>query len=179
MRSFLTKLKNYVLLRALLYLALGILLLINPTVVLRWMLFILAGYFACVGIINIIGCLRARREQSLFAFDFFSGILSVLLGILLVVFSRQISAILHIFMGILVLLSGLGYLSQSRNVRKTQPRAARGLMLYACVVLALGLLMVFNPFAVQIVLFTLFGATLTMLGISDIVCLLLYRKALK
>ena len=176
MRSIYAKFKNYVLLRAILCLALGVLLFVHPTFIPQLMLNILSGYFIVMGILSIVSYFRNQEEGERMQFNFISGILLVMLGIILAAASTQIANIIHLFLGLMVTMSGANYFAQSREIHKNAPPAGLPLLVYSIVVMAVGVLIVFNPFAAQVILFQVFGVVLSVMGISDILCLIVYRK---
>ena len=179
MRAFFGKLRGSALVRILLCLALGLLLVIYPDAMLTWMLYILAGCLALMGCTGILTFLRAKGMASPLRTDFVSAVLLILASILLVAYPTHITGIIHILMGVLIALSGARSFVQSRDIRKRVAGAGTPLMIYSLGVMLLGALIILNPFAVQVMLFRVFGASLLVTGLGEVFWLLFYRKAMR
>ena len=178
MKNALWKPKNIVLLRILLCLLLGLLIFFNPTAVVKWLLYVIAGVFMLFGAVEIISYFRTQNEIRFFSFSFVGGMILILFGALLIIRSSEIANFLHVIMGVVIVLSGANAFMQSRNLRQEEPRASRHMLIYALAILVVGIFIVFNPFTTQVLLYRFFGLTMTVMGISDFIWFLRYRKFL-
>ena len=174
-----SQMKNYLFLRVLLCLLMGILIFMYPTAVLKWLLYVIAGYFVVTGAVEIIAYFRVERGTGFFCFDFIGGILLMLLGIVIASHPVEIASLIHIFMGILVVIGGANAFIQSRRVNAAAPGTAGMMTGYALAVMAVGVFIVFNPFTTQVVLYRFFAGVLMIMGISDLVWYFRFRNALK
>lgn len=169
---------KYGILRAAIYIAFGILILAAPQTVTNIMVYIIAGYLAFLGIVNIVGYFRNRKAGDGFPMEFIGGILLLVLALLAVLFSRQIISIMPIFFGVLIALSGASYIVQAFSVSgEGSTRTKVMLLVFGILFIAAGLLIIFNPFATFRLLLQMFGLVLLALGISEIVTYIVYRFA--
>ena len=178
MRTLFNKLQSSVWLRTLICLSFGIWLIADPATILTWMLYILAGYYALTGLLSLVNYFTTRKDPEPHNFDFINGLLLILLSAILLSYSVQIAGIIHIFMGMMIVSSGAHYFIQSRAVSRTEADAGLLLLFYSLFIMAIGVLIVFNPFAAQVALFRVFGAILILLGIGEIVWALRFKKRL-
>ena len=178
MRTVVDKIANSAWLRIALCLVFGILLLVYPTMLMKGVFYTLAGYCAVMGIMSMISYFGDRDAGSSH-FDFISGVLLIVLSIVLFSYSTQIANLVHIFMGIMIVLGGTNDFIRSRAIERKQPGAGMPMLIYSLVIMALGVMIVFNPFATQVLLFRIFGAVLVLLGIGEIVWTVVYKKLMQ
>lgn len=175
MRTVFNKLSNHALLRAFVYIILGLLMIIIPQTILHIIVYILAAYIAILGIINIVNFFRCR-ECSNVGFDLVSGILMVVIGILMVVFATQLVSIMPIFLGILLIISAAANLVQVINYGRMIGKTNFLLVILNLLVIAGGIIVMVNPFSSAVLLLQIFGGITILSGIAEIIAFFLYRK---
>ena len=169
--------KNFLWSRVLLYFIMGVFIFINPTFVLKWVVYLIAGALVLLGAIDIIAYFRMEQGTGFFRFDFISGLILILLGGVLAVRHTEIVNLVHIFVGIMIVLDGANTFLQSRYLAREKSVSVGAMTMYALLVIAVGALVVFNPFAAQVVTFRVIAACLIALAISDLIWYLRYRNA--
>ena len=179
MRTLFSKIKDSALLRALLCLAMGLLLWLNPTVVPRWMLYILAGYCAVLGVLALAAHFSDAQKADASGYDFVIGVLMILLSAILIVYQSQIANIIHIFIGMMIALNGTSYFIQSRDMHRMKQGAGMPMLVYSLVLMALGAFVIFKPFAAQIMLFRFYGFILAVMGVGEFVWFFVWRRLRK
>ena len=85
--------------RSLLSLGLGILLILNSRNVMDYLIFVLGGIFLMMGVFALISSLTHKRN---FGTSEISGIGSIILGLLLLVFSEEFSKVFFYFLGFFI-----------------------------------------------------------------------------
>lgn len=161
--TFKDNLQKHALLRAIVFIILGIAIAINPSVFFQFVAYLIAGYFTIIGLIHIYGDYKAQKATGSFGFGLISGILLIVLAIAVLLFASRIVAILPFILGLVIILNGLFQLVASLNNRRT------GWIIYSVLVLIAGLTLTFNPFASLLVLFQIFGFFLIIMGVSEVV----------
>ena len=169
--------KNFLWMRVILYLFMGLLIFLNPTVVLKWVVYLIAGIFVLMGTVDLTAYFRVERDTGFFRFDFASGIVLILLGVMLAIGHRQVVDLVHIFIGIMIVLDGANTFVQSRRLSRGASGSAKGMTLYSLVVIAVGALIIFNPFAAQVLAFRFLAIVLIAMGISDLFWYFRFRNA--
>ena len=169
--------KNFLWSRVILYFLMGIFIFINPTFVLKWVVYMIAGALVLLGIIDIIAYFRMEQGTGFFHFDFVSGLILILLGCVLAMRHTEIINLIHIFVGIMIVLDGANSFMQSRHLARQKIGSVGVMTIYSLIVIAVGALIVFNPFAVQVATFRFIAAILIALAISDLVWYFRFRNA--
>lgn len=176
MRNIFEKLAKYALLRGILYIALGILMLIAPQVVMHVIVYILAAYAIIMGIINMVAYLRNRRD-GVGGFGLVTGVLLIVLGIVMIIFTRGILSILPIFLGALLILAGVSRLIEAIGGGSGLGTPRLLLVIIAILVIIGGFLVILNPFSTSVLLFQIFGIIAIIQGVGEVISYFTFRKA--
>ena len=169
-------LKKFALLRAIIYIIFGVVLFLEPESVVKWLLYIVAAYLGIMGLIAIITAIVNRKENGLATFDFFSGIILLILGICLAIFAPSIAMITNVLLGIVVVICGISFLAMGINAQKAASLFGIPLIIFAIVLIAAGALMIFHPIGTTIVLGRIFAVIFVLMGIGEIVAAIALRK---
>lgn len=175
MRTVFDKLAQSALLRTILYIVLGVLVLIAPTLVMNIIVYLIAAVAIVMGIINLVNYFRHRTEGDS-GYGVVSGVLLVVLGIVMLIFSGAIISILNIFLGALLILGGAVNLARAFSSGRTLGRQNIFLIIVNILVIIGGILIIVNPFGAAVILFRVFGAVLVVMGISELVTFFVYRQ---
>ena len=94
-----------------------------------------------------------------------------------VIFAKAIVSFLPIMLGILIVLNGLMQLSNaSGGIKEVNPRYRISIYVYCGLLVAAGILLIFNPFKTVLVVFRIFGGILVFMGISELAHFFLQKK---
>lgn len=169
MKKVVNQLEKFTVLRTIFYLAFGILILINPHLVFKSVIYIIAGYLAVLGLINLFQAIRESKNESLFGYEFITGVMLLLFALIVLIFAKAIVSFLPIMLGILIVLNGLMQLSNaSAGVKEVNPRYRISIYVYCGLLIAAGILLIFNPFKTVLVVFRIFGGILVFMGVSEL-----------
>ena len=175
MRTVFNKLSSHALLRAVIYIALGILMIAIPGVINSVIVYVLAVYVAILGIINIVNYIRCKDCAGL-GFDLVSGILMVLLAVLMVIFSDFLVGVLPVFLGVLLIISAASSLGQVINYGRIVGRQNILLIVLDILIIIGGVVVILNPFQSAILLMQIFGAITIVTGVGELISFFTYRK---
>lgn len=167
MKTLFEKLRRYSLLRAALYLIFGLLVLIFPSTVANTIIYLFATYFVIMGSISMFYFFRARDNASFFQWEFISGILFFLCGLVCFVFSRQIISLIPVIMGFLIIIGAAFYLAQALSLQKNGVHNALPMFIYCLALIIIGIIIIVNPFRSAMALFRLFGIVLIAMSIYE------------
>lgn len=179
MRIIFQKLAQYALLRAVIYIALGIVMLIWPQTVMNVIVYILAAYAIVMGLVTIISAVRSRQTSDDFGYSLTTGILMLALGAVLIIFTQAILSILPIFLGVLLILGGAFNLAQALSAGRSIGKTNIFLIFAGILVIIGGVLVIFNPFGAAVILFRIFAAAVIIMGIGEAINYFTYRKISK
>lgn len=175
MRSFWQGLARFAMLRAIIYIVLGLLVVIWPEPVLSFLMYVIAAYLVLMGILGIIGYIRNHAEGG--ALRLVVGILLVVLGVVVFAFVHTILTIITVFLGILLAIGGIFLFALALNAKQFTGKVSVLSIIISIVVVALGVLVVVNPFGARAVAMIVFGIALILMGIGELIAFFSYRKA--
>ncbi|WP_165005952.1 MULTISPECIES: DUF308 domain-containing protein [unclassified Enterococcus] len=162
--------QKYALLRALIYVVLGIVIVLNPSAVFHFIGYLITAYFALLGILNLFEAYRFKKRTGSWSLGLFSGLFFLIVALIVFAFAPAIVSILPILLGLAVIFNSLFQLFFSMNTK------AKGWSLYSIVLLIGGLVLLFNPFKSLMVLFQIFGFILIFMGILEIINFIRVRR---
>lgn len=173
MKSSYEKFRGDLMLQAILMIALGLFLFLWPGNVQDIIGYVIAGGLILIGVVKIIGYFagpKKAQEGELMEYSSPKGLVS---GILLIVFAALISkimvSIIPILLGIVVLYSGLVKLDQAIQLIRSKQGNYVGILIVAFLTIIVGVLSIFQPSAVNKILFQLIGAGLIFGGATDLI----------
>lgn len=152
--------------KAILAIVLGAVLLVWPGTALKYIVMLIGTVFLVTGLIAFIVSNRDRqdRRKSLVPF---SGIGSMVLGVLLLCLPSTFAAIFMFVLGFFLVFAAVGQffsLVSSRRFGHISPVA----YLFPLLILVAGIVVLFNPFESAESVFILFGITSVFYGITDL-----------
>lgn len=156
--------KRYAFLRAVIYIILGISIVINPRTVFNFIGYFITTYFILFAIINIFEAYRNKKVTKIWSLGLFNGIVFIIAGFTVWIFSAAIVSILPIILGLMIISNGLFQIFLGLNNAKPKIWG-----LYSIFLLISGFIILFNPFQSLMVLFQIFGVTLFFMGIQEII----------
>ncbi|WP_430609178.1 HdeD family acid-resistance protein [Enterococcus sp. DIV0876] len=165
MNAFFDKIQRYDLARAIVYIVFGLIILIAPRTVFNTIVYLVAGYIACLGIISLYTNYKDQKKGYRNV-QFVSGILLLIAAAAILVFARGLLSIVPFFLGILITISGCTRLMATFNQKRSGSPYLIGLII-SFAIIAAGIILVFNPFATWLLFFQIFGGILLFIGFSD------------
>lgn len=165
MDNFMKKMAQYDLLRGVVLGLLGIIVLWKPGMIFNGIVYIIAVYFAFMGILNLYTVIR---EKAAFAGAYASGIFLLLAALAVIVLAKPIVSFIPLLLGLFVLIGGIRQLLQEIQLHH-QGSARIGWLVFSILLMAAGALLVFNPFESVLLMFRIFGGILVATAIAAII----------
>ncbi|MFD2728625.1 DUF308 domain-containing protein [Enterococcus camelliae] len=166
MSLFIEKMQKYSWLRMIFLLVIGGLMLFKPNEIFHGVVYIIAGYTAFLGILNLFVAFRNRDLPEFSHFGIVSGVLFLLASLAIVVLAKPIVSIIPIFFGILFIIYGLIKLIQKPDRRIVNKPSLPRKLFYLLILLA-GILLIFNPFKTVLLVAQIAGAVIILMGIEE------------
>lgn len=168
MDKWFNRLRRTVLIRALVFLILGIVAMIWPRLVFNALVGGIVGYLVIYGGFKLWEGRHLPAQPTMTGGPTVAGI-SALIGALLVwVFRKVIFGSLPFFIGIVLMGYGLNLLVQARRTQPFVNVVPWTRYLYGSVVLIAGLVLTFNPVGSLYVLIRILGAVLVMMSLGEL-----------
>lgn len=156
--------------------ALGLILIIMPNIA-SALVFVSVGIMlVAVGVINIVRYFTMEQRQQIISYALAIGIISCAGGILIMILRPLLLAALPFLCGGIVVIGGVLQLQKALQFKKMNVRAWFVDLVFACVLLILGTIILLNPFKTAMVLIRLIGAALLIEGVLSIISGVKYEK---
>lgn len=167
---------NYPIISSLCAMIIGILLVVWPGEAVNYLVMTIGVLFMLPGLMGLVTAFT-RKEVRTTALPVIA-LGSTLLGMWLIIMPGFFVGILMYVLGVLLVLAGLSQLSNLIVVR-SELNVPWGLFVIPVLVLAAGLVVLFNPFEAAAVPFMILGASAIVYSLTDLVRLLRYRRKSK
>jgi uncharacterized membrane protein HdeD (DUF308 family) len=150
--------------RALVALAVGIMMVIYPTSALTTVVKIIAAFMIASGVVSLVVGLRDKEKGALPLMSF-NALVNLLLAILMFVFAPGIAKFVIYLIGFVLLAFGIVQIIAFLGTRRVMP-VSFGSLVLPIVVTLIGGFILFNPFA-ESVMTTIAGSALILYGVSE------------
>lgn len=162
-------------LRALIALAVGIMMVVNPGEALTAVVKVIAAFLLASGLVSLVVGLRNKKDGSLPLMSF-NALVDVLLGLFLFVFPGFVAKFMIYLIGFTLLAFGVVQILALASARKLTGLGLGAFVLPAIVTLVGGFIL-FNPFA-ESVMVMITGAALVVYGASELLSSWRMKKAI-
>ncbi|MGI5894749.1 MAG: HdeD family acid-resistance protein [Candidatus Merdivicinus sp.] len=152
-----------------LYIVLGIILIIWPTMSSSIFCWIVGIGALLYGLFHLFSFWQASREGFSFRIELILGIIFAALGIFCLISPRTILSILPFFLGVILLIDGASKIPRAMEMKELGFSRWWIELLFAVVTAILGLILVLNPFSLVRFSVIFFGVSLLVSGITDLV----------
>ena len=149
-------------------LAAGLILLIWPKFSMKLICYLAGAILIVGGIFRIVGYFSKDLYRLAFQFDLAFGILTVVVGLIMVLHPDGVVSFIHFIVGILVLMDGLLKVQTTLDAKRFGLTEWWLIGVAALLTVLFGLLLVVNPFGSAVVLLRFMGITLLCEGILNL-----------
>lgn len=150
---------------SLLFAIIGIVLMVNPEGTIKLVSSILGILFILIGVYKILTYFIAKGKYELYNYDIAYGVIAIIIGIVTIVYSRQIVSMFRIVIGIWILYSSVMRLTFSVKLKKLDSYAWIGGITIAILMLICGLFIIFNEGAILVTI----GTAILIYSILDMI----------
>lgn len=169
------------LISAAVYMGIGVILILFPTLIGSTLCYILAGAFMTMGLVYIIGysilAKKARDEAK--PYGLIKGAALVLLGIFVLAKSRLVISIIPFIIGAMIIIKGIVGIQRSINLKTLGIPNYRGSIIGSVIIIIFGAVMMANPFETAKVISVMLGIGLFASGAADFILELQVRHNIK
>lgn len=162
-------------LRALIALAVGIMMVVNPGEALTTVVKVIAAFLLASGLVSLVVGLRNKKDGSLPLMSF-NALVDVLLGLFLFVFPGFVAKFMIYLIGFALLAFGVVQILALASARK-MTSLGFGAFVLPIIVTLVGGFILFNPFA-ESVMVMITGASLVVYGASELLSSWRMKKAI-
>lgn len=155
----------YSLISSIVFAVLGIILIAYPEGTVKVISYILGIMFMLIGIYKVINYFMTKGSYDLYNYDLAFGIIAIILGIVTIAYSKEITAIFRIIIGLWIIYSGIIRLSLSLKLKTLGTNAWKYSLILSIIMLLCGIYVIANS---QIIIVTT-GVIILIYSIIDII----------
>ena len=175
MEKFLKKAGWTSILTSLVLAIIGIVMIYNPQTTMQFISTILGIFFIIMGIIKLINYFVTKGNSSLFTNDIAWGIISIIIGLVVIVYSSTIENIFRIMIGIWIIYSGFTRLNLSFKLKSVSQKVWAFVLILSVLMIIGGLYVTFYPGALIVTL----GVIILIYSIMDIIEGFIFMRNIK
>lgn len=146
----------------------GVILVIFPGTTLRMIGYLVSAALFLTGIVSIIIYLRRKTEDNFMKNDFLKGLVAITLGVCTILKVEVVISLLPLILGIIIIVSGCSKLQETIDMARAKSPSWLILLITSVINIALGILVVCNPFNTMKLLVTIIGIGMIFGGVTDI-----------
>lgn len=150
---------------SLVFAILGIILIWQKDAIMSMIAYILGAVFILLGIIKVINYVQAKSKSDLYNYELVYGIMAVIIGIVIMVYSSTISKIFGIIIGMWIVYSSVVRASSALKLKQIKSNIWIYSLVIAVIMLICGLVVIFNTGAIPATI----GAIMITYAILDII----------
>ena len=166
--SLLKQLKWNLILLAVIFIALGIVLILWPGATMKTICYLLAAMLLALGVASLINYLRKDISGIIYRYDLVVGLCAILGGILVVVKVDKLTDLIPAVLGFLVTMSGILKMQNSVDILRLGHGTWHVAFAMAIVNIVAGIVLLMNPFEAAQILIMCLGIALVYSGITDL-----------
>lgn len=167
--------KKEMVMTTIIYIVIGIILIVWPGTTAKVVSYIIAGAITVSGVINLVKYARQDLISSSRGHSFAVGAVLVAAGIYLFLRPETIISIFPSILGLFVLVNGFMKLQNTIDVARTGYEKWWAVFILSIVNIAIGIIVLVNPFETATLLIRIIGAGLVYSGLSDLVATLFLK----
>ena len=164
----LKQLKWNLILLAVIFIALGIVLILWPGATMKTICYLLAAMLLAIGVASLINYLRKDISGIIYRYDLVVGLCAILGGILVIVKVDKLTDLIPAVLGFLVTMSGIMKMQNSVDMLRLGHGTWHVAFAMAIVNIVAGIVLLMNPFEAAQILIMCLGIALVYSGITDL-----------
>lgn len=179
MRSLMSKVFRSSILGACALIALGLLLIFQSEATIISISYVIGGILIAIGTLAILKYIENNREGNKSELDIIYGIVTIILGIIVISHPQAIASIIPFIIGILIIIKSASKLHYSLILKKDNNDLWKSTFIIAIVTTVCGVALVINPFKGAEFLTKIVGVLITVYSVLDIISTLTIKNTLK
>lgn len=160
---------------SLIFVILGIILVWQKDIIMSVIAYVLGSVFIILGIIKVINYVQAKGKNDLYNYELVYGLMAVIIGIVIMVYSAQITKAFGIIIGIWIVYSSIIRASSALKLKTLNNNIWIYSLIIAIIMLICGLVVIFNMGAIIEVI----GSIMIVYAILDIIENLIFINNVK
>ena len=153
----------------------GMVMIYNPQTTMQFISTVLGVFFIVIGVIKLINYFVAKGNSSIFSNDIALGIISILIGLVVIVYSSTIENLFRIMIGIWIIYSGFTRLTLSFKLKNINEKVWAFVLILSILMVIGGIYVTFYPGALMITV----GIILLVYAVMDLIESFIFMRNIK
>lgn len=179
MKNIINKIFKSSILGALSLVVLGILLIFESEATIVTISYVIGGILVAIGVLALLKFYKEVKDNDDTGMDLVYGIISVILGIVVISNPKAIASIIPIVMGLIIILNSGTKLQYSIELKRNNNNLWKSTMILSLISTICGVLLIFNPFKGAAFLTKLIGFLILLYAVLDIVSTITIKSTVK
>lgn len=176
MEKLLNKFLKSSIITSIVLIVLGILLFFESEATIVTISYIIGAILIAIGVIAFISYVQKSEAISTGQLDIAYGIVSIVLGIIVIIYPHAIASIIPIVLGIGIIISSAIKLQYSFELKNNDNDLWKATMIISIVSTICGIVLLFNPFKGAVILTKVIGIFIIVYAVLDIVSTMAIKK---
>ena len=155
---------------------LGILLIVATEATIISISYIIGGILILLGFFGLVDYIRKIDTETKTSVDLVYGIVTVILGVLIVMNPKAIASIINYVLGIIIVISSAVKLNYAIQLKGNNNSLWKSTIIFSLITTICGLILIFKPFTGAIVATKIIGAIVLIYAILNIISTFTIRK---
>lgn len=179
MRSMMSKVFKSSILGSLALVILGILLIYQSEATIISISYIIGGILIAIGVLAILRFLKNSKSQVNSGLDMVYGVVTVILGVIVISNPEAIASIIPFVVGIIIIINSAKKLQYSIELKNNENELWKSTMIIAFLTTICGVILVLNPFKGVVFITKIVGILIVIYSILDIISTITIKNTVK
>ncbi|EFB77531.1 HdeD family acid-resistance protein [Subdoligranulum variabile] len=162
--------KNGMLILSIAFIALGLLLLVMPETSLLWICYAFGAVVLITGIVCLVQYARLRGSGFAAPFFLVAGVITAALGLFTLAQPQVVASFLPVVFGLFILIDGCSRIGTAIELARRRADKWWMMLLFSVLSIALGVLLLVNPFGAAVSVVMVCGVLLIIEGVVNLSC---------
>ncbi len=162
------------LISAIIFFIIGSIIFTNPNSTIKFISYVLGSCFSIIGLFKIWSYYRAKKkeEEEAYLRNLSVGLLALIAGIVLIIFSNTVEALVRIIMGAWILFNGINLLINSIKGLKNKVKSSKLLIILSLIMIFFGIYMILKTNLI----FQMIGLFIILYSVTEIIGYIYYSQ---
>ncbi len=157
------------------FILLGIILILYSKESLTALSYIMGGFIIATGLMSFYSYIRAKKRNEPTGFGVVYGILSALIGIILIVLPELLGSIIPVVLGIGMTITGALKIQIALTLKQFNQKAWMASLIMAIIIMIAGIFLIFNPFRTASALAIVIGIIIFIFAGLDVITAIVHK----
>ena len=160
------------LISAIIFFIIGSIIFTNPNSTIKFISYVLGSCFSIIGLFKIWSYYRAKKKEEAYLRNLSVGLLALIAGIVLIIFSSTVEALVGIIMGAWILFNGINLLINSIKGLKNKVKSSKLLIILSLIMIFFGIYMILKTNLI----FQMIGLFIILYSVTEIIGYIYYSQ---